>query len=311
MLSTKLISGGEMDAENDSKKLLLSVSSQEIEEQLGDGNVKTACECFCIREDKQCPKGCMDCFSPTLLQKITAETISTFILVFVTCGSSIMDHACPPLISKLGGSVASGLIVTVMIYSVGHISGAHMNPAITIAFATVRHFPWTQVPAYIAAQLGGSITASFALLIMFSPVSNTGITSPSGTVLQALAMEIVVSFVLMFVTSAVATDTSAIGELAGIAVGSMVTVSTIFAGPISGGSMNPARSLGPAIASNNYTAIWVYFLGPILGTITGAFSYHIIRLTDKPLQAISLRNSSSFSFIKHNDSKPVTPNDLI
>eukprot|EP00253_Pinus_taeda_P027126 PITA_27126 len=152
-----------------------------------------------------------------------------------------------------------------------------------------------KVPAYIIAQLGGSITASFALRVMFNPVTNTGVTIPSQTVLQALAMEIVVSFVLMFVTSAVATDSSAIGELAGIAVGSMVMISSIFAGPISGGSMNPARSLGPAIVSNNYKAIWVYLLGPIGGTLMGACSYSIIRLTDKPLQAISLRRASLFS----------------
>jgi aquaporin NIP len=298
-----------MDAENGSSQLV-NISGREVQDQEA-GNVGS----LFYKKDKQCPNGCMDFVPPTLLQKITAETISTFILVFVTCGSSILDHGSPPLVSQLGGSVASGLIVTVMIYSVGHISGAHMNPAVTIAFATVRHFPWKQVPAYITAQLGGSLAACFALRVMLKPVSNTGITIPSGTVLQALAMEVVVSFVLMFVTSAVATDSSAIGELAGIAVGSMVMISSVFAGPISGGSMNPARSLGPAIVSNNYKAIWVYLVGPITGTLMGACSYSIIRLTDKPLQSISLRRASSFSSsgrsLKYGDSKSAVPNDLI
>lgn len=299
-----------MDAENDSSQLM-NISDHEIEDQ-ETANVKEG-SLFC-EKCKQCPEGCMDFVTRTLLQKITAETISTFILVFVTCGSSILDHGSHRLVSELGGSIASGLIVTVMIYSVGHISGAHMNPAVTISFATVRHFPWKQVPLYIIAQLGGSITASFALRVMFKPVTNTGVTTPSGTALQALAMEIVVSFVLMFVTSAVATDSSAIGELAGIAVGSMVMISSIFAGPISGGSMNPARSLGPAIASNNYKAIWVYFVGPIAGTLMGACSYSVIRLTEKPLQAISFRQTSFSSLgrsLKVGDSKSAIRHDLL
>lgn len=280
-----------MDAENGSGQII-KISGHEMEEQEA-ANMREGSPFY--RKVKHCPNGFMDFVPPTLLRKITAEIISTFILVFVTCGSSILDHGSRPLLSKLAGSMASGMIVTVMIYSVGHISGAHMNPAVTIAFATVRNFPWKQVPAYIIAQLGGSITACFALRVMFKPVTNTGITIPSGTALQALAMEVVVSFVLMFVTSAVATDNSAIGELAGIAVGAMVMISSIFAGPISGGSMNPARSLGPAIVSNNYKAIWVYLAGPITGTLMGACSYSIIRLTEKPLQAIPLRRASSFS----------------
>eukprot|EP01018_Ginkgo_biloba_P038532 Gb_09260 [translate_table: standard] len=264
-------------------------------EDLETGNVKGCCHCSYAMPNVESFKRFTELFvTPTFLQKIVAEIISTFILVFVTCGSSITVHDSRPLVSQLGGSIASGLVVTVMIYSVGHISGAHMNPAVTIAFATVRHFPWTQVPAYIGAQLVGALSASFTLRLMFESVSNTGISAPSGTVLQALVMEIIVSFVLMFVTSAVATDTRAIGELAGIAVGSTVMISSIFAGPISGGSMNPARSLGPAVASNKYRAIWVYIVGPMVGTVMGAWSYSLIRLTDKPLYAISFRSSSSF-----------------
>uniref|UniRef100_A0AAU6R6P5 NIP2-1 protein n=1 Tax=Tulipa gesneriana TaxID=13306 RepID=A0AAU6R6P5_TULGE len=217
---------------------------------------------------------------PFLLKKVIAELIATFLLVFVTCGSAALHHSDPQLVSQLGASVAGGLIVTVMIYSVGHISGAHMNPAVTLAFALSRHFPWIQVPFYMSAQLAGAMIAAFTLRELLQPIQIIGTTTPSGTVAQALTMEIVVTFSMMFVTSAVATDTKAVGELAGLAVGSAVCITSIFAGPVSGGSMNPARSIAPAIASSKYDAIWVYILGPVVGTLLGAWSYNFIRLTD-------------------------------
>ncbi|RWR93110.1 aquaporin NIP2-1-like protein [Cinnamomum micranthum f. kanehirae] len=236
---------------------------------------------------------------PTLLRKVIAEAIATFLLVFVTCGSAAMSVRNEGDISKLGASVAGGLIVTVMIYAVGHISGAHMNPAVTFAFAAVRHFPWKQVPFYMAAQMTGSMIASFILRELLSPITNIGTTTPSGTNFQAFVMEVVVTFSMMFVTSAVATDTKAIRELAGIAVGSAVTITSILAGPISGGSMNPARTIGPAIASKRYKGVWVYIVGPIVGTLLGSWSYNFIRASasesdDKALDAISEGSSCCF-----------------
>ncbi|KAK8587789.1 hypothetical protein V6N13_086762 [Hibiscus sabdariffa] len=232
-------------------------------------------------------------YPPDFPRKVFAEIIATFLLVFVTCGSAAISSTDENKISRLGASVAGGLIVTVMIYAVGHVSGAHMNPAVTLAFAAVRHFPWKQVPFYAAAQLTGAISASFALRVLLHPIKHVGTTSPSGSDLQALIMEMVVTFSMMFITSAVATDTKAIGELAGIAVGSAVCITSILAGPVSGGSMNPARTIGPAIASDHYKGIWIYFVGPVTGTLTGAWSYNLIRMTDKPVHAISPR---SFSF---------------
>ncbi|XP_071694678.1 aquaporin NIP2-1-like [Rutidosis leptorrhynchoides] len=220
-------------------------------------------------------------YPPFFLRKVVAEMVATFLLVFVSCGCAALGTSNEPKVSQLGISVASGLIVTVMIYAVGHISGAHMNPAVTIAFATVRHFPWKQVPFYAAAQLTGSIAASFALKTLLKTTKYIGVTTPSGTDLQALIMEIVVTFTMMFVTSAVATDSKAVGELAGIAVGSAVCINSILAGPISGGSMNPARSIGPAIASNTYKGIWVYIVGPMTGTLSGATCYSFIRATNE------------------------------
>ncbi|KAK6913266.1 Major intrinsic protein [Dillenia turbinata] len=226
-------------------------------------------------------------YPPGFIRKVVAELIATFLLVFVTCGAAALSNSDQNKISKLGASIAGGLIVTVMIYAVGHISGAHMNPAVTIAFASARHFPWRQVPFYAAAQLTGAISASMTLKVLLHPITRLGTTSPSGSDVQALVTEIVITFNMMFVTLAVATDTKAIGELAGIAVGSAVCITSIFAGPLSGGSMNPARTLGPAIASKYFKGLWIYFVGPVTGTLLGAWSYTFIRVTDKPLHALA------------------------
>ncbi|KAI3991405.1 hypothetical protein MKX01_006704 [Papaver californicum] len=158
-----------------------------------------------------------------------------------------------------------------------------MNPAVTLtcAFAAVRHFPWKQVPFYVAAQLTGTLVASFTLRVELHPTKNIRTTSPTGTDLRALAMEIIVTFSMMFVTSAVATDTKAIGELAGIAVGSAVCITSIL-----------ARAIGPAVASKHYKGIWVYLVGPLLGTLMGAWSYNMIRVSDKLIHDISSRSSS-------------------
>ncbi|KAI3917812.1 hypothetical protein MKW92_008438 [Papaver armeniacum] len=231
-------------------------------------------------------------YPPGFLKKVVAEIVATFLLVFATCGAAALSNSDERRLSKLGASIVGGLIVTVMIYAVGHVSGAHMNPAVTCAFAAVRHFPWKQVPIYAAAQLIGALVASFTLLKILHPIKNVGTTSPSGTDLQALVMEIVVTFSMMLITSAVATDTKAIGELAGIAVGSAVCITSILAGPVSGGSMNPVRTIGPAIASKHYKGLWVYFVGPLIGTLLGASFYNMIRVSDKPVHAISA--SSSF-----------------
>ncbi|CAL0314727.1 unnamed protein product [Lupinus luteus] len=196
-------------------------------------------------------------------------------------------------VSRLAASLAGGFIVTVLIYSIGHISGAHMNPAVSIAFAFVRHFPWRQVPFYIAAQLTGAISASYTLREVLEPARHLGATSPSGSNIQALIMETVATFTMVFISTAMAYDTKAIGELAGVAVGSSVCIASIIAGPISGGSMNPARTLAPAIATASYKGIWVYLVGPVTGALLGAWSYSAIQESDKPASAISL---SSLSF---------------
>lgn len=250
-------------------------------------------------------------YPPHFRNKVVAEVVATFLLVFVTCGSAAIRGEDTNRVSRLGASVAGGLIVTVMIYAVGHISGAHMNPAVTLAFAAVRHFPWNQVPFYAAAQLTGATCAAFTLHFLLHPIKLIGTTAPSGSDVQALVMEIVVTFSMMFVTAAVATDTKAVGELAGIAVGSAVCITSILAGPVSGGSMNPVRTIGPALASNYYKGIWVYFVGPPCGTLLGAWSYSFIRLSEKPTHAITPQSLPSFNLrrVRNHDQSPA--NDIV
>ncbi|KAJ1419627.1 Major intrinsic protein [Sesbania bispinosa] len=233
-------------------------------------------------------------YPPGFPKKVFAEIIGTFLLVFVGSGSAGLSAIDENKVSKLAASLAGGFIVTVMIYAIGHISGAHMNPAVSLAFATVSHFPWKQVPFYIAAQLTGAISASYTLRLLLEPSKQIGATSPSGSNIQALIMEIVSTFTMVFIATAVSTDTKAIGELGGVAVGSSVSIASIVAGPISGGSMNPARTLGPAIASASYKGIWVYLVGPVTGALLGAWSYVVIQDTDKPALAISQFSTLSF-----------------
>ncbi|KAF3444354.1 hypothetical protein FNV43_RR14045 [Rhamnella rubrinervis] len=191
------------------------------------------------------------------LKKFIAEVIGTYFVVFAGCGSVAVNKIYGE-VTFPGVCVTWGLIVMVMNYSVGHISGAHFNPAVTITFAIFRRFPSLEVPVYIAAQLMGSILASGTLALLFeiTPKAYFG-TVPVGSNAQSLVLEIIISFLLMFVISGVSTDNRAIGEMAGIAVGMTILLNVFVAGRISGASMNPARSIGPAIVKHVYKGLWI------------------------------------------------------
>ncbi|KAG6670572.1 hypothetical protein I3843_Q054600 [Carya illinoinensis] len=241
--------------------------------------------------------------SVPFVQKLIAEAIGTYFLIFAGCAAVVVNMGNDKVVTQPGISIVWGLSVMVLVYSVGHISGAHFNPAVTIAFATCKRFPWKQVPAYVFAQVLGSTMASGTLRLIFNGHQNffAG-TLPSGSEVQSFVLEFIITFYLMFVISGVATDNRAIGELAGLAVGSTVLLNVMLAGPISGASMNPARSLGPAFVHNEYRGIWVYIVGPILGAVSGALVYNLIRFTEKPLREITksgsfLRASKSNSSI--------------
>ncbi|KAK9716095.1 hypothetical protein RND81_06G211000 [Saponaria officinalis] len=229
---------------------------------------------------------------PTL-QKAGAEFIGTFILVFSAAGGPIVNQKYNGAETLLGNAACSGLAAMISILSIGHISGAHINPAVTLAFASLKHFQWAQVPVYIVAQFSGSISASFLLKWAYHPFMNGGGTVASVGSGQAFVLEFVASFFLMFVVTAVATDSHAVGELAGLAIGSTILLDILLIGPATGGSMNPARTLGPALAGGRYREIWIYILAPIAGAIVGAAVYSVIKLREdsheQPHRARSLR----------------------
>ncbi|KAG6419275.1 hypothetical protein SASPL_121491 [Salvia splendens] len=238
--------------------------------------------------------GCCSLTVP-FIQKIIAETLGTYFLIFAGCGAVAVNADKEKVVTLPGIAIVWGLVVMVMVYSVGHISGGHFNPAVTIAFASCKRFSWKQVPAYVAAQMVGATLGAGTLRLLFSgPHDHFTGTLPTGTDAQSLVVEFIITFYLMFVISGVATDNRAIGELAGLAIGSVILLNVMIAGPISGASMNPARSLGPSIVSNNFRGIWIYLVGPIGGAIAGAWVYNLVRFTNKPLREIT----KSASFLK-------------
>ncbi len=207
---------------------------------------------------------------------LLAEFLGTFVLVFFAAGSAALAATSHPF-GLTGAALASGLAVAAVIYAIGHISGAHINPAVTLAFAVARHFPASRVFGYWAAQIAGAIAAAAVLRAGLGTGGYLGGNLPTGSEGRAFAWEIVLTAILMFVVMAVATDTRAIGEAAAIAIGATVIVDILVGGPVSGGSMNPARSLGPAVLSGQPTTLWIYLVGPPVGAVIGAFAYQLVR----------------------------------
>ncbi|PRQ29264.1 putative major intrinsic protein [Rosa chinensis] len=242
-----------------SLSIFLFISCFLCSEAMAENHASDGNHVLNVEDDKPSSKTNQESSSSLLgvlfLQKVIAEVLGTYFLIFAGCGAVVVNFDTDKMVSSPAVAIVWGLVVMVMIYSVGHISGAHFNPAVTIAFATTKRFPWKQVLPYIAAQVLGSTLAS---------------------------------------VSGVATDNRAIGELAGLAVGSTILLNVMFAGPITGASMNPARSLGPAIVSSHYKNLWIYLVSPTLGAVCGALVYNVIRFTDKPLRELT----KSGSFLK-------------
>jgi MIP family channel proteins len=213
---------------------------------------------------------------PALLRALAAELIGTFALVFAGAGAVMVDAKTHQL-GHTGVAIAFGLVIMVMVYGVGHISGAHFNPAVSVAFALTRHFPWPRVATYSAAQVGGALLAAAILRGSLGDVAQVGATLPAGSQGQSFLWEVVLTFLLMFVIMAVATDARAAGEAAAIAIGGTVGLDAMFGGPISGASMNPARSIGPALVSGDLHALWLYIAAPLVGAGLGALAYQFVR----------------------------------
>jgi aquaporin NIP len=210
------------------------------------------------------------------LRPLVAELIGTFALVFAGCGAIMVDQKTQQL-GHVGVAITFGLVIMFGIYAVGHISGAHFNPSVTFAFALTRHFPWSRAAAYWGAQLVGAFAAALLLRASLGDRADVGATLPSGSQGQALLWELVLTFFLMFVIMAVATDTRAVGEAAAIAIGGTIGLDAMFGGLITGASMNPARSIAPAFVSGNLHALWLYIIAPIVGASLGALAYQFVR----------------------------------
>jgi aquaporin NIP len=223
---------------------------------------------------------------PNLVRRALMEAIGTFALVTAGCGAIITNATHPGSLGGVGISVVFGLVIMVMIYAGGHLSGAHYNPSVTVAFTLARHFPVREALAYMGAQLVGASAAALLLLAAWpGKPAHLGATLPSVSDGTAFSYEVVLTAFLMFVITAVATDTRAVGAAAAIAIGGTVALDALFGGPITGASMNPARSFGPALASGTWSSFWVYVLGPVVGAAVGVFAYGLVRGPKPPSHA--------------------------
>ena len=216
------------------------------------------------------------------IRRIAAEAIGTFFLVLIGPGAVMVDAHSRGAVGHAGIALAFAFVVTAMIYALGHLSGAHINPAVTIGFWSARRFPGRDVAPYIAAQCTGAVAAATALRVVLGPVGDVGATLPRISVGGAFAIEWLLSFALMFVIMAVATDERVADGFAAIAVGLTVGFCAMMGGPLTGASMNPARSLGPALAGGRWDAHWLYWVAPITAMIVAARLYDALRGADAP-----------------------------
>ena len=201
------------------------------------------------------------------IRNCVAELIGTFALVFCGTGAIVINQQSGGAITHVGIAITFGLIVMSMIYSLGSISGAHLNPAVSIAFAVAGRFAPAKLPGYIISQLAGALLASVTLRLLFPANEMLGSTLPSGTAMQSFVLELLLTFFLMLVIVNVATGSKEQGMFAGIAIGAVVTLEAMFAGPICGASMNPVRSIAPAVVSGHTEHLWLYIVAPIAGAV--------------------------------------------
>lgn len=207
-----------------------------------------------------------------------AEAIGTFGLVFAGPGAAAVDVVSGGAVGGIGIGASFGLIVMAMVFAVGHVSGCHINPAVTLAMFCTRRITPARAAGYIAAQLAGAVLAGLAIVVILGEDSGAGATIPRlGGADAALVSEVILTFFLAFIIFAVATDERAEGSFAAIAIGGYVGFAAAGWGPVANASMNPARSFGPAIAANTWDAHWVYWVGPIAGALLGALAYELLR----------------------------------
>src|SRR5437764_3508711 len=214
----------------------------------------------------------------SLSRRAAAEGLAAFALVFAGWGAIVANQRYGAALGAVGIGLVFGLIIMVMVYATGHLSGAHINPAVTVAFTVTRHFPAREAIVYVAAQLAGASAAALALLAVWTDKpAHLGATVPTVGVGSAVLYEALITAFLMFVIMVVATDTRAVGAAAAIAIGGTIGLDALFGGPVTGASMNPARSFGPALVSGQWTDFWIYVVGPVLGAALGGLAYQPVR----------------------------------
>lgn len=211
------------------------------------------------------------------MNKYIAEFIGTFALVFCGTGAIVINEVSGGAIGHQGIAISFGLVVMVMIYSIGELSGAHINPAVTLAFTLARKFPSQQIVPYIIAQLIGALLASGSLRLLFPEAEGLGETLPAGSVVQTFVLELILSFFLMFVILQVVSGSKEIQHWAGAAIGGTVLLEALFAGPICGASMNPARSIGPALVNGTWQHLWVYLAAPVIGMAISVIAWYMLQ----------------------------------
>ena len=211
------------------------------------------------------------------MKNYISEFIGTFAMIFCGTGAMTINETTGGDVTHVGIGITWGLIVMAMIYAFGEISGAHFNPAVSIAFAYAKKFSWKEVPKYIFFQVAGAFAASLLLMWLFPKSELLGATIPSVDVWRAFVLELILTFFLMVVIINVSTGSKEIGMMAGIAIGSVVLLEALFAGPITNASMNPARSLAPNIVSGNIKGLWLYILAPIIGALLAVVSCKFVK----------------------------------
>jgi MIP family channel proteins len=211
------------------------------------------------------------------MRRLTAEMLGTFALVFAGTGAIVINDVSGGTVTHVGIALTFGLVVLAMVYALGDVSGAHLNPAVTLGFFAARRFEGRWVVLYIASQCAGALLASLTLHLLFPTSATLGVTLPAADAMQSFVLEAVLTFLLMFVILSVSTGSKEKGVLAGVAVGSVIALEALFAGPISGASMNPARSLAPALVVWRLDNLWVYLTAPALGACAGVLACRCVQ----------------------------------
>jgi aquaporin Z len=210
------------------------------------------------------------------MNKLAAELLGTFGLVFAGTGAIVIDDVSGGAVTHVGVALTFGLIVLAMIYAVGDVSGAHLNPAVTAGFVAAGRFEARRAVPYVASQVAGALLASLTLRALFQSHETLGATLPAGSDGQSFVLEVILTALLMFVILSVSTGAKEKGITAGIAVGAVIGLEAMFAGPICGASMNPARSLAPALVAVRLDSLWVYLTAPVLGALAGVVAFRVV-----------------------------------